>query len=87
MSVLKFKDPITNEWREISTIIGPQGEPGPVGPQGEPGLVGPAGPQGEPGPAGKDGADGKDYVLTDVDKSEIAQLAIELMPVAEEGAY
>jgi hypothetical protein len=66
MSVLKFKDPITNEWREISTIIGPQGEPG---------------------PAGKDGADGKDYVLTDADKSEIAQLAIELMPVAEEGAY
>ena len=66
MSVLKFKDPITNEWKEISTIIGPQGEPG---------------------PAGKDGADGKDYVLTEADKTAIAQLAIELMPVAEEGAY
>lgn len=30
---------------------------------------GPQGPQGEPGPAG---ADGKDYVLTDADKQEIA---------------
>ena len=45
---------------------------------------GPAGPQGEPG---KDGTDGKDYVLTEADKAAIAQMAIELMPVAEEGAY
>lgn len=69
---------------------GPQGEPGPAGKDGEPGkdgqdgAQGPEGPQGEPGPAG---ADGKDYVLTEADKAAIAQLAIELMPVAEEGAY
>lgn len=37
-----------------------------------------------PGPAGKDG---KDYVLTEADKNAIALLAIELMPVAEEGEY
>lgn len=43
-----------------------------------------------PGPAGKDGEpgkDGNDYVLTDADKNEIAQLAIELMPAAEDGEY
>lgn len=72
---------------------GPQGEPGndgytPVkgvdyfdGAPGEPGKDGEPGPQGEPGPAGND------YVLTDDDKTTIALLAIELMPVAEEGEY
>ena len=64
--------------------------PGPAGPQGEPGKDGAPGPQGEPGPAGEKGADGApgaDYVLTDEDKAEIAQLAINLMPAAEEGVY
>lgn len=66
---------------------GPQGEPGkdgaagPQGPQGEPGAEGPQGPQGEQGPPGEQGpkgdpgpagADGKDYVLTDTDKTDIA---------------
>ncbi len=63
---------------------GIQGEPGKDGAPGKDGKDGAQGPQGETGPAGKDG---KDYVLTDADKSAIAQLAIELMPVAEEGAY
>lgn len=36
---------------------------------------------------GTPGADGKDYVLTDEDKAEIAQLAIAAMPTAEGGAY
>ena len=61
--------------------------PGPAGPQGEQGIQGEPGeqgPTGEPGPAGEDG---KDYVLTEADKAEIAQLAIEVMPAAEEGAY
>jgi hypothetical protein len=30
---------------------------------------------------GKDGADGKDYVLTDADKQEIANLVIAQIPV------
>lgn len=66
---------------------GPQGEPGkdgaagPQGPKGEPGAEGPQGPQGEQGPKGEQGskgdpgsagADGKDYVLTDTDKTDIA---------------
>ena len=60
---------------------GPQGEPGkdgaagPQGSQGEPGAEGPQGPQGEQGPKGDPGpagADGKDYVLTDTDKTDIA---------------
>lgn len=39
------------------------------------------------GAPGKDGKDGTDYVLTAADKQEIANMAIELMPVAEGGLY
>lgn len=66
MSVLRFKDPVTNEWKEITTIMGP------AGPQGEQGPMGPQGAAGAQGPEGPAGADGKDYVLTEEDKSEIA---------------
>ena len=63
---------------------GPQGERGPEGPQGLQGKQGPQGergPEGPAGPKGEDGRtpvkgvdyfDGKDYVLTDADKQEIA---------------
>lgn len=66
---------------------GPQGEPGAEGPQGPKGDIGAQGPQGEQGPKGDTGpqgeqgpkgdpgpagADGKDYVLTDTDKTDIA---------------
>lgn len=57
---------------------GPQGNTGPQGPQGETGPAGPAGPEGPEGPkgatgpAGPQGAPGKDYTLTDADKTEIA---------------
>lgn len=54
---------------------GPQGETGATGPQGEKGETGPAGPQGPQGEKGEKGADGNDYVLTDADRAEIAQLA------------
>ena len=67
--------------------VGPQGEQGPAGPQGEPGKDGAQGPQGETGPEGPQGPAGADYVLTEADKAAIAQMAIELMPAAEEGAY
>lgn len=69
---------------------GPKGEPGEKGEKGDPGDPGEKGAdgaQGEPGPKGDPGEPGADYVLTDADKQEIAQLAIELMPVAEEGTY
>lgn len=37
--------------------------------------------EGPPGPRGED------YILTEEDKVEIAQLALEVMPAAEEGEY
>lgn len=49
MSVLKFRDPTTNEWKEIIAIQGPQGPQGPQGIQGEAGPVGPQGPKGQDG--------------------------------------
>lgn len=55
-------------------IQGPIGETGPkgdTGPQGEQGIQGEPGPKGDPGTPGEDG---KDYVLTDEDKQEIANL-------------
>lgn len=54
---------------------GPKGDTGAQGPQGEQGPKGETGPQGEQGPKGDPGpagADGKDYVLTDKDKTDIA---------------
>lgn len=59
---------------------GDTGATGPQGPEGKPGkdgAQGPEGKQGPQGPAGQDGApgaDGKDYVLTDADKQEIADM-------------
>ena len=54
---------------------GPQGEVGPQGLQGVQGPIGPQGPIGETGPKGEPGIQGepgKDYVLTEEDKEEIA---------------
>lgn len=67
MSVLKLRDPKTGAWKEIETIMGPQGPQGlpgaqgPVGPQGPQGIqgeVGPQGPQGIQGEAGPQGPQG-----------------------------
>ena len=58
MSVLKFRDPTTNEWKEIIAIQGPQGQEGPQGPQGQEGPQGPQGIPGETGPQGPKGQDG-----------------------------
>lgn len=57
--------------------IGLQGE---LGPRGEPGIPGPKGDQGEQGPKGDTGPQGpkgdpgNDYVLTDADKQDIADM-------------
>jgi len=59
---------------------GPQGEQGEQGPKGDTGDTGPQGPQGEKGETGATGpagADGKDYILTDSDKQEIATIVAE----------
>lgn len=48
--------------------------PGPQGPVGPAGEVGPQGERGPVGEKGDPGAPGADYVLTEVDKQEIANL-------------
>lgn len=72
MSVLRFKDPATNEWKEITTIMGPAGPQGPkgevgpqgpIGPQGIQGEQGPQGPKGDQGPEGPAGANISVYIL------------------------
>lgn len=45
------------------------------------------GPQGEPGPKGDTGAPGEDYVLTEADKSEIANLVLASIPIGDEVSY
>lgn len=70
MSVLKFKDPTTNEWKEIITIQGPPGEKGADGTmtfedlteEQREQLRGPQGiqgPQGDIGPIGPEGPQGE----------------------------
>lgn len=65
---------------------GPQGEKGDTGvqgPKGDTGATGPTGPQGPKGDTGAQGIQGekgdpgKDYVLTEADKAEIAAMVIE----------
>lgn len=51
-------------------LMGPQGIQGPKGDKGDTGATGPQGPQGIQGPAGSD------YVLTEQDKQEIAQMSL-----------
>lgn len=71
----------------IQGIQGEKGETGAQGPQGEQGIQGETGPQGIQGEPGTDGKDGSDYVLTDADKTEIAQLALTLIPASEEVSF
>lgn len=78
MTVLKIKDTKTNEWISIQTIRGEKGETGPQGP---------AGTNGTNGKDGVDGKDGTDYVLTESDKQEIADLVLAELPSSEEVSY
>ena len=45
------------------------------------------GADGSPGQDGQPGADGDDYVLTDTDKSDIANLVLDALPTWEGGSY
>lgn len=64
--------------RGLTGATGPKGDKGDKGERGEKGATGaqgpqgPEGPQGPQGPQGPAGTAGKDYVLTDADKQEIA---------------
>ena len=63
---------------------GSEGKQGPIGPQGPVGPAGEVGPQGERGPKGDPG---EDYVLTEADKSEIANLVLASIPIGDEVSY
>ena len=62
----------------MTGATGPQGDKGDKGDKGATGAVGPQGPagpkgdKGDTGATGPAGANGKDYVLTEADKQEIA---------------
>lgn len=64
MSVVKYRNSLTDEWQDLAIIkgekgdIGPQGPIGPTGLQGEQGIQGEPGPQGDPGPQGPIGPEG-----------------------------
>ena len=53
---------------------GDKGDTGATGPKGDTGPQGATGPQGPQGATGAAGKDGKDYVLTEADKAEIADM-------------
>ena len=67
MSVVKYRNSLTDEWQDLAIIkgekgdIGPQGPIGPEGPQGpkgDKGDIGPVGPQGPQGIQGEKGETG-----------------------------
>ena len=62
-----------------------QGPAGPAGPAGPIGPIGFRGPTGATGPQGPAGPAGEDYVLTDDDKAEIAEMAAEMVEVPDSG--
>ena len=63
---------------------GATGPEGPQGPKGDPGETGPEGPQGPKGEQGPAGADGSDYILTENDKTEIANQVYAMFTNGEE---
>jgi len=95
---VKIGDGVT-PWNELSWWKGPKGDKGDIGeagPQGERGAQGSqgdTGPQGiqglkgDKGDKGDPGIQGDDYVLTDEDKKEIADLVLEGLPSSEEGEF
>lgn len=63
---------------------GPKGDTGETGPKGDKGDTGEQGPKGDQGEQGPAGANGQDYVLTDDDKTEIADAVLAALQNAEE---
>lgn len=62
--------------QNITLPAGPQGEQGPQGEKGDTGAQGIQGEKGEKGDTGEAGKDGSDYILTEADKQEIADMVI-----------
>lgn len=66
---------------------GPKGDKGDTGEQGPKGDKGDTGAQGEPGIQGPKGDTGQDYVLTDQDKSDIADIVLGELPTTQGVLY
>lgn len=85
--ILKYRENAQSPWQDIVALVGPQGEPGEQGAPftydmfTEEQLNALKGPQGEPG------KDGENYILTDIDKQDIANLVLSNFPVAEEVSF
>ena len=62
------------EIKQIELTPGPKGDKGDTGEQGPAGKDGAPGKDGETGPQGPQGEPGADYVLTEADKQEIADM-------------
>ena len=60
---------------------------GVIGPQGPQGIRGATGPQGETGATGPQGIPGDDYVLTAQDKTDIANIVLQLLPTTQGVLY
>ena len=84
---MTFEDLTEEQKASLKGDKGDQGPQGEIGPQGPKGDTGAQGPQGIQGPQGEKGDPGTNYVLTQDDKAEIAQLALAAMPVAEEVGF
>ncbi len=89
-------------FEQLEALRGPKGDKGDTGPQGEKGepfkysdftaeqlenLRGPQGEIGKTGPKGEKGEDGSNYILTDNDKQEIANIINALIVDGNEVAY
>ena len=83
-NVITFSDGKTITIKNGKT--GSQGPAGADGAKGDKGDTGAQGPKGDKGDTGPKGADGDDYVLTDADKTAIAELASQMMEVPEGGS-
>lgn len=58
MSVIKYRNNLTDEWQDLTIIKGEKGDTGPMGPQGPQGIQGETGPKGDTGPQGETGPQG-----------------------------
>ena len=68
-------------------LKGEKGDTGEQGPQGIQGIQGIQGEKGDKGEPGTQGAKGDNYVLTDSDKTDIANTVLNLLPTWTGGSY
>jgi hypothetical protein len=73
--------------KSFDILNGVNGKDGANGKDGEKGEKGDKGDKGDKGEDGADGKDGNDYVLTDTDKTDIANAVLDSLQTAEGGLY